>query len=71
MFYLLTPDGFTINEEAKLYTNKDDAYTDFCYWQQQYLIQGYYASAKHGNIPLGILWKYMHFHDKPFLNVHT
>ena len=71
MFYLLTPDGFTITREAILYTNKNDAFRDFCSWQKQYLNQGYYASVKHGNISLGNLWSYMHFHDKPFLNIHT
>lgn len=71
MFYLITPDGFTITREATLYSNIEEAKSAFNTWKSKYETQGYYSSSKHGSIKLDKLWDYMILHPKPFYNDST
>jgi hypothetical protein len=68
-FYLLSPDGFTLNVDAKPYTSIEKARKDFEQWAKTFESQGYYSSPSYGRIPLEDLGQYMILHDKPFYNV--
>ena len=62
-FFLLSPDGFTLTQEQKEYTNLAQAEKDFSEWKKQFENQGYYSSNK-GRVPLSELK--MITHNRPF-----
>lgn len=65
-FYLLSPDGFTISPDAKVYTSIDDAKKDYELWLKNYTSQGYYSSNTYHRIKLEYLWAFMILHTFPF-----
>lgn len=69
-FYLLSPDGFTLDIDAPIYTSIEDAKSDYEKWVKRYSHQGYYSSCKYGRIPLDKLWDFMIIHDFPFFDVN-
>lgn len=65
VFYLLSPDGHTVELPLVELTTLSQAREQFNRWVQQFMEQGYY-SFRGERIPLDKLWDRCYLHDQPF-----
>jgi hypothetical protein len=60
-YQILSPDGFTLERDVPHYKSRKNAMQALANWIENYRAQGYYSSAKYGQILLADIIDFCEF----------